>query len=117
MAGDEPVAPLGDAGEDRPVFIPIQQPSLTGLVGERTKDRLRAAIDVAVLLNQLHGRLELAARHLGKPSGHRRILKRKVIKVVARSPLPTVNPQRAELAVAVVDHHRLRRGRRYLDPG
>ena len=86
-----------------------------GIVRERAEDGLGAAINAAIYLDQLNGGLELAARHFGKTSRHAGVLKRQIIEVIAGGVLPAVNPQLAEIAVAIIDHQRLRRGRGHLD--
>ncbi len=70
--GDDAVAPFGDMGEDGRVIVPIEQPLLMRVMGQRPEDRLGAAIDSPIRLNQLHGVLELAARHFGKARRHLR---------------------------------------------
>ena len=117
MSRNHPVTPLAGVRKDRRVFIPVEQPTLMGIHGKRAEDSLRAAIDTAIRLDQLHCRLELAARHLGKARCHGGILIRKIVQAIARRMPPAVNPQRAEFAVAVIDHHRLRRGRGDPDKG
>lgn len=117
MPGDQGVAPFRGAGEGGRALVPIEQPLRPRVVGDRAEDGLSAAIDAAIGLNQLNGRLELSARHFGKARRHAGILERETIKVIAGSELPAVNPPQAEIAVAVVDHQRLRRGRGNFDNG
>jgi hypothetical protein len=101
---EQAVGPFGDAGKDVRAFIPIDEPILLGIVGERTEDGLGAAINAAIRLDQLHGVLELPAGHFGKAHRYTGVLEREINKVIPGGMLPTVNPQRAEVAAAVIDH-------------
>jgi hypothetical protein len=117
MPRDEPVTPFRGARKGGRAVIPVEEPVLLWFVGERTKDGFRAAIDPAIRLNQLDGSFKLAAREFRKLRRHAAILKGEIINVIAGGVLPTANPQRAEVAVAVKDHQWLRGGRCHLKNG
>src|SRR4051794_37775192 len=92
MAGHEAVATFGCPGERRRMEIPIEKPLLMWIFSQGPKCGLRAAVNRAIGVDQMHGAFEAVVWHLGKLRRHCSILKRGILNAITRDLLPSPYP-------------------------
>src|SRR5439155_13840586 len=93
---------------------PAQRTALFRVVSERAKDCFRPAVNRAVRLDEMDCRFELLPRKFRELLSDTGSLKRKILNGIAGGLLPAADPERAEVAVAVENHQRLRRRRGHM---
>ena len=86
----------------------MQRPLPFGIVGQSAEDRFCARMNGAVGFNESNGGIELSLWNFWKARGNLRVLRGQIIHRVTRNLPPAANPERAEIAVAVENHQRLR---------
>ena len=92
-------------------MVPIQQQRSFAGMAERSERRLGAAVHRAVRFNQMDRRLKILTRQFRVAPAYLFVLKWQVIDTVLCRMLPTSHPDRAEVAVPIVDEKGLlRRG-------
>src|SRR2546426_3616316 len=117
MPGDVAVKPFAEAGEARGMVIPAEQRVLARVISARAKGSLGAVENRAVGFDQVEGSFQAFAWQLGKSQGHAGVLEWEIVNPLASGMLPTLHPETAEGAVAIIDNEWFGRRGGHLDGG
>ena len=107
MSSNKPVGQLCQWAEARDFLIDLQQPLPARILGQRSKDRFRSAVNVSIGLDELHAFFESFPWQFGELLGYALILERDIIDARSRGALPSPDPKGAETALAIENHQRL----------
>src|SRR5438105_5734419 len=103
MSGNKTISGLAHTSERGGMFVPVEQPVLSRIVGQRSKGGFRPAENGAVDLHQVQRSLQNCVRQLRKSSRSALLLKGQIIHRRTGNLLPAPDPEVTKGALSVVD--------------